>query len=389
MDGVSRDRVEVLGRERIVSQRLSSKAPIRHIDLSLILFSLGLTGVGAAAIYSATQLRLESLGEDPYYWLKRQLVFFALATIIFLITMLFDYRQMRGLAPVVYVGGLLLLLVVLTPLGHTTAGAQRWITFGFLQLQPSELMKVILILTLAALYADDRRDPDSRLATALFLTALPASLIYFQPDLGTLMVLGGALMVIVLVSGTRARWMIATVLAAAVAFVVVLNLGLLKDYQVARLTALLDPESDPQRAGYNAAQSRIAIGSGGLTGKGFTQGTQTNLDYVPEQHTDFVFTAIGEEGGFLAAVLVLALFALLIWRALRIAMLSRDSFGTILASGIAGMFAFQVFVNVGMTIGIMPITGIPLPFVSYGGSSLITSFVAVGILMNIHMRRFV
>lgn len=389
MDGVSRDRVEVLGRERIVSQRLSSKAPIRHLDFSLVLFALGLTAVGAAAIYSSTYLRLTSLGEDPFYRLKRQLVFFAIATILFIITMLFDYRQLRGLAPVLYVGGLFLLLLVLTPLGHTTSGAQRWITFGFLQLQPSELMKVLLIVSLAALYADDLRDPDSRLLRALFLTALPASLIYFQPDLGTLMVLGGVLMVIVLVSGTRSRWIIATVLGAAVAFVIVLNLGLLKDYQVARLTALLDPESDPQRAGYNAAQSRIAIGSGGFTGKGFAQGTQTNLDYVPEQHTDFVFTAIGEEGGFIAAVVVLALFALLLWRALRIAMLSRDSFGTLLACGIAGMLAFQVFVNVGMTIGIMPITGIPLPFLSYGGSSLITSFVAVGMLMNIHMRRFV
>lgn len=384
-----RDRVEMLGRERLVPQRLSAKAPIRHIDFSLLLTALALSAFGATFVYSSTRQRLDSFGLDPHYFLKRQLVFMALAFIAFSITLLFDYRQLRGLAPLLYVGALFLLLVVLTPLGDKTAGAQRWISLGFLQVQPSELTKLVLVVALAALWADNRAEAAARrLPAALALTAAPAFLIYFQPDLGTLMVLAASLLVIVLVAGAKVRWIIALLASGVVAFVLVLNLGLLKDYQVARLTGFLDPNSDPQRAGYNAAQSRIAIGSGGLVGKGLFEGTQTNLDYVPEQHTDFIFTAIGEEKGFLGATVALGLFGFFLWRALRIATLSKDSFGALLAAGFAGLFAFQVFVNVGMTVGIMPITGIPLPFVSYGGSSLITSYVAVGVLMNVHMRRF-
>lgn len=387
--GLSKERVEVLGRERFVSERMSAKAPIRHVDLSLLFVSLTLTGFGALAIYSATRRRQVVLEDDPHFFLKRQLIFLALASIAFLVTVLFDYRQLRGFAPILYGAGILMLLMVLTPLGHSTAGAQRWLNLYVLQVQPSELMKIILIVALASLYADERKDSESKLPVALLMTAVPTLLIYFQPDLGTLMVLGAVLIVTVMVSGTRARWLLLLALGGIVAFVAVLNLGLLKDYQVDRLTALLDPERDPQRAGYNAAQSQIAVAAGGVSGKGLFQGTQTNLDFVPEQHTDFIFTAIAEEAGFVGAVVTLGLFAFLIWRALRIAMLSKDDFGMLLGSGIAGMFAFQMFVNVGMTVGIMPITGIPLPFLSYGGSSLITSFVAVALLMNIHMRRFI
>lgn len=388
--GLPRARVEVIGRERIVPERLSAKAPIRHIDYSLLLVALALSGIGATFIYSATLHRQANLGLDPYHFLKRQLVFVALAIISFAIVLLFDYRQLRGLSPLLYGAVVLLLLLVLTPLGHSTAGAQRWINFGFLQVQPSELMKVALVITLAALFAEGLPESASRkLPAALALTAVPAFLIYLQPDLGTLMVLGAGVLVVVLVSGAKARWMVALLLSGIVAFILILNLGLLKDYQIARLTGFLDPHADPQRAGYNAAQSRIAIGSGGFSGKGLLEGTQTNLDYVPEQHTDFIFTAIGEEKGFVGAMVTLGLFGFLLWRALRIAMLSKDPFGSLLAAGFAGIFAFQVFVNVGMTVGIMPITGIPLPFISYGGSSLITSFVAVGLLMNVHMRRFV
>lgn len=388
--GIGSERVEVIGRERIVPRRLSSKAPIRHLDYSLILTALALAGVGATFIFSSTKKGLETLGEDPNHFLKRQLVFLALAMIAFVITLLFDYRQLRGLAPLLYGGAILLLLIVMTPLGHSSAGAQRWINLGFLQVQPSELIKIVLLISLAALYADSNPETASRkLPSALALTAIPAVLIYYQPDLGTVMVLGAALLTIVLAAGTRVRWMILLLLSVIVAFILMLQIGLLKDYQVARLTGFLDPHSDPQRAGYNEAQSKIAIGSGGVTGKGLLEGTQTNLDYVPEQHTDFIFTAIGEEKGFVGAMVTLGLFGFLLWRALRISMLSKDSFGTLLAAGVAGILVFQVFVNVGMTIGIMPITGIPLPFISYGGSSLITSFMAVGFLMNVHMRRFV
>ena len=217
--------------------------------------------------------------------------------------------------------------------------------------------------------------------------AVPAIFIYLQPDLGTLLVLLAILGGMLLVAGTRMRLLLIMVLLATVAFWGILHTGLLKDYQVARLTAFLDPTSDPDRTGYNLAQAKIAIGSGEFTGKGLFSGTQTNLKFVPEQHTDFIFTVIGEELGFAGTGAFLLLFAMFLWRGVRISMMAKDGFGSLLAAGIVSMFAFQGFVNMGMTMGISPITGIPLPFVSYGGSSLIASFLATGILLNIHMRR--
>jgi rod shape determining protein RodA len=193
---------------------------------------------------------------------------------------------------------------------------------------------------------------------------------------------------ILLVAGVEIRWLAVVVLAATTVAVLALQFGVLKDYQVARLKAFLDSDGDPQVTGFNLAQSKIAIGSGGLGGKGLGNGSQTNLAYVPEQRTDFIFTAIAEEMGFVGAIAVLALFSLLLWRCIRTAMLSKDLFGTLAATGVATMLGFQLFVNIGMTVGIMPITGIPLPFVSYGGSSLVTSYVGVALVMNIHMRRF-
>ncbi|MCA1840597.1 MAG: rod shape-determining protein RodA [Actinomycetota bacterium] len=379
-----------LGRQGIKTQRLSAKAPVRHIDLALLLTTIGLTICGAYAVNSASQPRLRAIGSDPHFFLKRQLIYVALASIVFLVTLLFDYRQARALGPIVFGLNLLLLVVVLTPLGHSALGAQRWIDLGVLQVQPSELMKVILIGTLASLFIVESypREGLVRVLFAMVITVVPAFLIFLQPDLGTVMVLFAIVFAMLLVSGTRIRWLLLVLVAGVMALGLALQVGVLKDYQVARLTAFLDSSSDPQRAGFNLAQSKIAIGSGGLTGKGSQASSQTNLAYVPQQHTDFIFTAIGEQRGFLGAIVVIGLFALLLWRSIRIAFVSKDLFGTMLASGIAAMFAFQVFVNIGMTVGIMPITGIPLPFVSYGGSSLITSYVAVGLLMNVHMRRF-
>jgi len=278
---------------------------------------------------------------------------------------------------------------VLSPIGHTTLGAQRWITLGILQIQPSEIMKLVLIVALSALWADKGANTGlGRVVLAVALAAVPAGLIYLQPDLGTVLVLVFLAFSIVVVAGARLRWIGLLVVLSAGVFVLVLHLGLLHDYQIKRLTAFLD-QSSKSTAAYNLQQSRTAVASGGLTGKGLFRGTQTNLDYVPENHTDFIFTVVGEETGFAGSLLLIGLFSFIIWRALRIAMMSKDQFGARLAAGVAAMLAFQLFVNVGMTIGIVPVVGIPLPFVSYGGSSLLTSFCAVGILMNIHMRRFV
>jgi rod shape determining protein RodA len=371
------------------AKRLSSKAPIRHLDISLIPIVLLLTAAGILAVRSASSRLLQTQGEDPNYFVKRQVIYFCLASIVFVISLLFDYRALRDYAPLVYAAGVLLLVLVLTPVGHKQAGAQRWIDFGVLQIQPAEIMKVLIVAAMAAMVSSERGIHSfGQVLSAMGLVAIPAALVYVQPDLGTVMVFLAIAFALLLVAGTRVRWLIMLLVAGIFALGFALHLGMLKEYQVARLTAFMDTQSDLQRAGFNLAQSKIAIGSGGFDGKGFGNGSQTNLRYVPEQHTDFIFTAIGEEQGFLGAVAILVLFSLLLWRSLRIATLSKDQFGTLLAAGVAAMFAFQLFVNVGMTVGIMPITGIPLPFVSYGGSSLITSFFGVGILMNVHMRRF-
>ena len=255
-------------------------------------------------------------------------------------------------------------------------------------------MKIGYILFLATVLSRERRQdsPVSGFASvvqAMVLAGIPAFLIFLQPDLGSSLVLFAIAFAALLVAGVEVRWLAFVLIAAFAVGALALRLDILHEYQVARLTAFMDSEIDRQGPGFNLEQSKIAIGSGGFGGKGWGKGTQTNLAYVPEQRTDFIFTAIGEEQGFLGALLILSLFSVVLWRCIRAAMLSKDLFGALVAGGVAAMLGFQLFVNIGMTIGIMPITGIPLPFVSYGGTSLITSFAGVGLVMNIHMRRFV
>ncbi len=381
-------RVERIGRERLIPARLSERAPFRHLDPTLIVFALLLSGFGALMVYSATFARLDAEDLPTRYYLDRQLLFGAVGVIGMTVLALFGYRKLKAWAWLAWSVPVILLAVVLSPLGTTVAGAQRWIAIGVFQIQPSELAKLALIIAIAAVLAERKGSPLlPDVLKCIILVAVPAIFIYLQPDLGTLLVLLAILGGMLLVAGTRMRLLVIMVLLATVAFWGILSTGLLKDYQVARLTAFLDPTSDPDRTGYNLAQAKIAIGSGEFTGKGLFSGTQTNLKFVPEQHTDFIFTVIGEEFGFAGTGAFLLLFAMFLWRGVRISMMAKDSFGSLLAAGIVSMFAFQGFVNMGMTMGISPITGIPLPFVSYGGSSLIASFLATGILLNIHMRR--
>jgi rod shape determining protein RodA len=291
-------------------------------------------------------------------------------------------------APIGYAAMLVLLLVVLTPIGDETAGAQRWITILGFQFQPSEFAKLALIAALAAYLSELREVRLEHVWRAAGIAAAPMALIFLQPDVGTTMVFAAVLISLLVVAGAKARHILIMVGVAIFLGIIAFHLGIVKDYQIARLTSFLDPEADPLRAGYNRAQAEIAIGAGGLFGRGYLNGTQTNLDFVPEQHTDFVFTVVGEEFGFLGAVALLGLLAVLIWRGFRTALMSRDEFGTYLATGIVAMMALQAFVNVGMTMGIMPVTGIPLPLVSYGGTSMVVNWAAVGLLLNVHMRRF-
>ncbi|HEY7659962.1 MAG TPA: rod shape-determining protein RodA [Actinomycetota bacterium] len=362
---------------------------IRHLDPVLIATAIGLAAIGLLVIYSATHQSLVAVEMDPGRFLKRQVTFVAAGAVVMLLAASFDYRMLKIYAGIIYVSSLVLLILVRTPIGTSVRGSQRWFElFGF-QLAPSEIAKLALIAMLAAFLSEIRGDLTlGDVFRASGMAAVPALLVFLQPDLGTSIVFVAILAGVLIVAGARGRHLAILALTAVTLIFAGFQAGLVQDYQLERLRAFLDPASATQAALHNREQAEIAIGSGGLFGLGYLRGTQTNLDFVPEQHTDFVFTVVGEEFGFIGASVLLALYGLLLWRAFRIALLSKDPFGTYLAAGIASMLALQIFVNVGMNVGIMPITGIPLPFVSYGGSSLLVNCVAIGLLLNVHMRRF-
>ena len=373
-----------------ISARMARKAPIRHLDPTLLLMTLALSAFGALMIFSSTASKQEAAGGDPAMFMKRQIAYIIAGIIALLVVSFFDYRHVRALAPVIYGVTVLALVLVLTPLGDVQNNARSWFNFGVFQIQPSEFAKLALIIAMSAWMAE--RKGDIRwldFAFCLGMMAVFGALIFVEPDLGGTMVIVGIFFLMLLVGGAKLRHFIAIGLLGTVAIVGALQMDLVEDYQIERITAFLDPNPDVRSEGYNLTQAKIAIASGGLRGKGVgSENTQTDLDFVPEQHTDFIFTAVGEQLGFVGGAALLGLFAILIWRSLRIAVMARDTFGTLVAAGIAGMWAFQLFVNVGMTMGIMPITGLPLPFVSFGGSGLLMNFMAVGLLLNIHMRRF-
>jgi rod shape determining protein RodA len=367
------------------SIRRDPAAPWRHVDVVLVFSVLAIAGFGLLMIHSATKSDASGAGT----FVEKQAMFCMIGFVAMLIAAVVDYRVIRDFAPVLYGGTILVLLAVKSPLGSTSKGAQAWFDVGPFQLQPSEFAKLVLIVTVAAYVAAHRGELDlRRLGIALAIAALPMGLIYLQPDLGTALVFVAVLMGMLLVGGARPRHLVALTLVGVVAVVAVINLGVLKQYQLDRLGAFIKPDADTQRSAYNLNQSKIAIGSGGLAGKGLGKGPQTNLSYVPEQHTDFIFTVVGEELGFFGSSLLLVLFGIVVWRTWRAAALSKDLFGTLVCVGVLSMLVFQVFENAGMTMGIMPITGIPLPLFSYGGSSVIATFIGVGLVLNVHMRRF-
>jgi rod shape determining protein RodA len=329
---------------------------------------------------------------DPGYYVNRQIVYLVLGGVLMLVLARVDYARLRPLKNAVYallMGSILAVLGV----GSSANGSQRAISLSFFSFQGSELGKVLLILALSAFVVDRARRLRERDTTARVMLAalVPAMIVIAQPDLGSGMVYMVIAFVLLLVAGTPWRQLAALVALVAVSAAFVLAVApaagvhVLKPYQAERLTAFLHPSADPRKEGYQQEESKIAIGSGQKTGRG-SDATQIRLNFVPEDHTDFVFAAVGEQYGFVGAGLVLCLYALLIWRTLRILTMSRDLFGSLLAAGVAAMLMFQVFVNVGMTIGIMPITGVTLPLMSYGGSSVITTLLAVGLLQSIYVR---
>lgn len=367
--------------------RLES-SPLRHLDLLLVGSVLAINALGLLMIYSATRNGLAGSTGATYY-LQRQVIFVVLGVAIMAAAILIDYRRMREWAPAIYVVTILMLALVMTPLGSSTLGSQARFSIGPIAIQPSEFAKFAVILIAAAYCAVHRGDLGGRhLVTVLAIVAPSLGLVMLQPDLGTALVIGTIVLAILAVAGAKGRHLAVLALIGITGTVIAVNVGVLKPYQVDRLTAFLDQNGDQQRTTYNLEQSKTAIGNGGVTGQGLFKGSQTSLGHVPEQHTDFIFTAVGEELGFVGAGLLLALFGIVVWRSWRTAALSNDFFGTLLCVGVVAMLAFQIFENVGMTMGIMPITGIPLPFMSYGGSSALVSFACVGLVANVSMRRF-
>lgn len=386
------DRIQRELRARVQDRWARTDAPIRHVDVVLIITTFALAGIGILMIRSATYERLSAEGITTTYFVTRQLIAMAVAVVASTIAAVWDYRHLRGYSPAIYVLAILLLVAVLTPLGLESNGAQRWIALpGGFNLQPSEVAKLAVIIAVAALLHETRAKPGfGAVLATVGLVALPMALVFLEPDLGTSIVFVWLLIVLLLVGGASFWHLGGLGVAGIGSIVLALRMDFIQDYQLARLTAFLDagnPELT-QSLTFHTSQSLIAVGSGQLFGKGLYQGTQTNLAYVPENHTDFIFTVVAEEFGFVGALVVLGLFGILVWRGLRIAMTAKDLFGTLLAAGIVGLLFLQVFVNVGMTIGVMPVTGIPLPFVSYGGTSLVMSFTLVGLLLNVHSRRF-
>jgi len=387
-----------VGAGSIPSRRaIVGRVPWRHVDVSLLAAVASISGIGALMVYSSSRQALITAGSDPHYYLKRQLLNLAVGAVLLLITMVVDYRRWRDLAPLVYVGMCVMLVGVVSPLGARSQGHQAWFPLGSFQLQPSELSKIALILCLAAFAswsgrggrdAEDEQMRTSKLIGVLVLAAIPMGLIMLQPDLGTDLVFLVILFAMLVVAGVQGKHLAALLVLGVMGVVLVLHLGILQRYQVDRLTAFLDPKGDTRNIGYNLAESKDTIGAGGLAGKGLFKGTQTNLSFVPEQRTDFIFTAVGEQLGFVGSALLLLLFAFVVWRCWRAAMLARDRAGTLICVGVMALLVFQVFENVGMTMGIMPIAGIPLPFVSYGGSAVMAYSIGLGLVLNVHMRRF-
>lgn len=346
--------------------------PLFHLA---VLISL----VGVVAIYSASHEHVGNYAAKQLVWLTISV--FALFAVVWL-----GYRRLLGYSYAFYTISIGLLLGVMV-LGDARLGAQRWIEIGPFVLQPSEFAKVAVILTLAQYLGERARNryQTKRFLVAFMLVAFPMVFILKQPDLGTTLIFIPILFCILFLWGVRLRYLVVTSLCALGSFPVFWML--LKEYQRSRLLVFLNPNIDPLGAGYTAVQSKIAVGAGQLLGKGYFQGTQNRLRFLPEHHTDFIFCVIAEEWGFVGVCLILLLFALLLLRMIRVIERTSDTRARLIAAGVVSMIFFQVVVNIGMTIGLMPITGLPLPFVSYGGSSLLTMFFAIGLLISIYKDR--
>jgi rod shape determining protein RodA len=368
-----------------------------RVDWVLLLATLALAAIGTLVVWSATVGQDDLTGGDPASYALKHVVNLGIGALLGLVVAATDYRYVRIWTPVVYFASILGLALVFVPgVGAEINGSRSWVDLGGLSLQPAEFAKLAVIVSMALVVAEKAEGRRTSMASGtlrdldvvllLAIAAMPAVLILAQPDLGTMLVLSATVFGVIALAGAPGRWLVGLVAGVVAAAVGGVQLGVLDDYQVDRFLAWTNPMLDPLGAGYNTQQARIAIGNGGLFGQGLFDGSQTQSGFVPEQHTDFVFTVVGEELGLAGATVVIALFALLLWRALRIAREAEDMFGRLVAGGIVCWFGFQGFQNIGMCLGIMPVTGVPLPLVSYGGTSMFVTMIAIGLLLNIHLR---
>ncbi|OWZ83964.1 rod shape-determining protein RodA [Natranaerobius trueperi] len=364
------------------------KKLFRNFDYPLLIITLLISIIGIVIITSATQVNPTG---DPYFYTKRQAMYMGVGLISMLFVLSFDYHNILRLSKPIYIINLLFLGAVFIPfLARSGGGAQRWVSLGIIDLQPAEFAKLFVIITLSK-FVIERKDQIHDmydLIPPIVHAMFPMGLIFLQPDLGTALVFVAILLGVLFFSKVHLRLL--GYLVGGGALIGIPSLWfLLKEYQRNRLIVFLNPSDiDPLGDGFHLWQSMIAIGSGGITGKGVFEGTQNKLEFLPEAHTDFVFSVVGEEFGLIGATFVLLLYAALIYRILKIAYLSKDIYGTVICGAVATMFLFQLTVNVGMTVSIMPVTGLPLPFISYGGSSYLMNIIAIGLVLNIGMRRY-
>ena len=360
--------------------------PVLTIAVALLLI------IGTLLVYAATRDWYARNGLDPQYYLKRHVINIAIGVLLAYGTTVIDYRLLRAYTPIFWGLGVLGLAIVLIPgLGSTVNGARAWIALpGGFQIQPAELAKIAIIIGMSMLLSErthDSDEPTSRdVLQALVVAAIPVLLIILQPDMGTVFIISASVVTIIAVSGAPSRWVAGLLIVAVLGAVVATKAGVISEYQLNRLQTFVDPTADTQGAGYQLRQARITVGSGGLIGTGLFKGPQTNGRFVPEQQTDFIFTVAGEELGFVGSGLIIFLYLLILMRAFSIARRTSDPFGRLMTTGVIAWFAFQIFENIGMTLGLMPMTGVPLPFISYGGSSMFATLIGFGLLQNVHAR---
>jgi rod shape determining protein RodA len=360
--------------------------PVLTAVVGLLLF------IGTLLVWAATRDWYIRNGLDGQYYLKRHVINIMIGLVLAYGVTVIDYRLLRAYTPFLWGAGVLGLIIVLIPgLGAEINGAKAWIALpGGFQIQPAELAKISIIIGMSMILSERTHDsdgPTSRdVLQSLVVAALPVLLIILQPDMGTILIISAAVVTIIAVSGAPARWVTALILLAVLGGFVAVKAGVISEYQVNRLQTFVDPNADTQGAGYQLRQARITVGSGGLIGTGLFNGPQTNGRFVPEQQTDFIFTVAGEELGFIGSGAILILYLILLMRGFSIARRTNDPFGRLVCTGVIAWFAFQLFENIGMTLGLMPMTGVPLPFISYGGSSMFATLIGFGLLQNVHAR---